>query len=111
MPIFTDEDDVALEEQATSESIVSVQTQHDFRTNKDMDLSIVSNKDQKLEYMLSNIKGYKWTVDYFLNIATINDKISSPDLTIPNTVQKYNRIDKLELLVQTPIHLKLFSLY
>lgn len=104
MPIFTDEDDVALEEQATGDSLVSVQTQHDFRTNTDMDVSIVSNKDQKLEYMLSNIKGYKWSVDYFLNIATINDKKTAPDTTIPNTVQKYNRIDKLELLVQTPIN-------
>lgn len=103
MPIFTDSDDEALEEQNTGTGIIHVQTQHDFRTNKDMDISVVTNKDQKLEYMLANIKGYKWTVDYFLNIASMADNTSAPDTSLPNTVQKYNRIDRLELLVQTPI--------
>ena len=103
MPIFQDEDDETLEAQTTGTGLVYVQTQHDFRTNEDMNISLVTNKDQKLEYMLSNLKGSKWSVDYFLNIATMNDNLQPPDVNISPTVQKYNRIDKLELLVQTAI--------
>lgn len=103
MGIYRDDDDELLEDNSGNPSVPNIQTTHNFKTNAEMDLSIVNNRDQLLENMVGNIKGMIWTVDYFLQIVGINDETSVPDKNKPNTIQKYNRINKLELYVQTPI--------
>lgn len=103
MAIYRDDDDELLDSNSGNPSVPSIQTTHNFKTNAEMGLSIINNRDVILENMVGNIKGFIWSVDYFLQIATINDSISVPDINIPPTVQKYNRINKLELNVQTPI--------
>lgn len=74
-----------------------------LRTQEELKTSILYNKEHDLKTIIRYPKGSKWEVNYFLQIRDINDTLSPPDINLPPTVQKYNRINKLILYIQTPI--------
>lgn len=74
-----------------------------FRNQDDMKTSTLFNKETKLDTIIKHIRGAKWEVDYFLQIRDINDEVQELDVNLAPTIQKYNRINKLLITVQTPI--------
>jgi len=86
---------------AESEAVV---TKKVFRTTEELKTSTLFNKDKQLDTIIQYIKGMKWSVDYFLQIRDLNDTINPPDLNIPVSAQKYNRINKLIITLQTAIN-------
>lgn len=75
-----------------------------FRTQDELKTSILFDKEKPLNEITHFIRGMKWTVDYFLQIRDVNDTINKPDVNIPVGVQKYNRINKLEIILQSAIN-------
>lgn len=80
-----------------------VQEQPTYVSKEELKTSTLFNKDNSLDRILPYIRGNRWQVDYFLQLRDINDTLTPPDVNIPVSVQKYHRINKLELVVQTPI--------
>lgn len=74
-----------------------------FRTHEDNQMSILLNKNVPLETIMKYPRGMKWEVDYFLQIRDINDEVGQPDINLSPTIQKYNRINKLILVLQSAI--------
>lgn len=74
-----------------------------FRTQQEMKTSTLFNRDRDLDDILQYVSGMDWTVDYFLQIRDINDTVGNPDINVPATQQKYNRINKLIIKLQSPI--------
>lgn len=80
-----------------------IKEQSTYVSQEELKTSTLFNKDNALDRILPNIKGSRWQVDYFLQLRDINDTISPPDVNVPPSVQKYHRINKLELIVQSSI--------
>ena len=74
-----------------------------FVTQEQLQTSTIFNKDQSLDTIIQYIRGSKWGVSYFLQIKGINETIQLPDINVPVTVQKYHRINNLDLILQTAI--------
>lgn len=75
-----------------------------FRTHEDNKMSMLLHKNVPLEYIVKYPRGMKWEVDYFLQIRDINDEINEPDVNLSPTIQKYNRINKLIMVLQGGIN-------
>lgn len=74
-----------------------------FKTSDDTKTSMLFNKEVPIENIIKYPRGMKWTVDYFNQIRSINDDINNPDINISPTIQKYKRINKLVLVLQSAI--------
>jgi len=74
-----------------------------YRTTEEIKTSTLFDKDKSLDSIIQFVSGMDWTVDYFLQIRDINDTVQPPDVNVPATQQKYNRINKLILKLQSPI--------
>lgn len=74
-----------------------------FRTNEELKTSTLFSKDHSLDSIIRYIKGMKWSVDYFLQLRNLNDQLNLPDIKLPATIQKYHRISKLQLTLQSGI--------
>lgn len=74
-----------------------------YRTTTEMKTSTLFNKDKDLDSIIQYVSGMDWTVDYFLQIRDINDTVQPPDINVPATQLKYNRIKNLILKLQSPI--------
>lgn len=74
-----------------------------YRNNQEMGTSTLFAKDHQLDHIVRYIKGMKWTVDYFLQLRGPNDELSQLDLNLPATTQKYHRINKLIITLQSAI--------
>lgn len=74
-----------------------------YRTTDELGTSTLFSKDHKLDNIVQYIKGMKWTVDYFLQLRNVNDELTPLDINSPATVQKYNRISKLIIILQSGI--------
>lgn len=74
-----------------------------YRTQEEMKTSTLFHKEVPLRNIIQYIKGMKWTVDYFKQVLDINDSSSAPDFNVPATTQKYHRINKLILTIQSSI--------
>lgn len=85
------------------ENAEDVQDQSTYVTKEELKTSTLYNKDNSLERIMQNLKGNKWSVDYFLQIRDINDSIPAPDINVPISLQKYHRVNNLVLIVQSPI--------
>jgi len=66
-------------------------------TDADFKTSTLFNKDHELDTIVRFISGSKWEVDYFMQLRDVNDSLSMPDVNIPATLLKYNRINNLIL--------------
>lgn len=95
MPILDIDDDYKDVEQKQEARV--------FRTQEEMKTSTIFHKERQLNDIIQFIRGMKWTVDYFLQIKDINEELNLPDPNLPPTTQKYHRIDKLMLTVQSAI--------
>lgn len=72
-------------------------------TTEKMKTSTLYQKEKPIENIIQYPKGMKWEVSYFLQIRDMNDTISPPDVNVSSTVQKYYRINKLIVNLQSPI--------
>lgn len=85
------------------EEVEDVQEQPVYVSKEELKTSTLYNKDNSLDRILPFIRGNRWQVDYFLQLRDMNDTIAQPDINVPVSMQKYHRIDKLELVVQNAI--------
>lgn len=95
MPILDIEDDYKTVEEKQETRV--------FRTQEEMKTSTLFHKEKPLQDIISFIRGMKWSVDYFLQIKDINEEFNLPDPNLPPTTQKYHRINKLVMHVQSAI--------
>lgn len=98
MAIFREDDDSVIDNTST------VQTSHSFVTREELKTSLVFNKEEPIETIANYINGMSWSVDYFLQIKNINDVANKPDVNKSAAIQKYNRINNLELILQSAIN-------
>jgi len=78
-------------------------TDHLYRSTAETSTSTIFNKDQDITTIAQYVSGQKWTVDYFLQVRGLNEAPIAPDINVPATRLKYNRINKLILYLQTAI--------
>jgi len=74
---------------------------HKFRTQQELKTSTVFDKELPSNLIKYQVDGMRWSIDYFNQIVNINTQPMAPDVNIPNTTLKYNRIDKLDIYVDT----------
>ena len=75
-------------------------TLHDYVPKEEVKAGSIFNKDTDITNIVQYVEGSNWEVDYFIQVRDINDEPLMPDVNVPNTVLKYNRINKLILVVQ-----------
>jgi hypothetical protein len=108
MPILKDSD-TPITESGVPVNTPNVNGEKPFLTNEDLKTSTIFNKERNLDSIVQYVKGMKWTVNYFLQIKNINDPVRPPDISLPVTVQKYHRIDKLVLVLQDAVNQEDFN--
>jgi len=74
---------------------------HAFRTQEELKTSTIFDKELDIAKVQYQVSGLKWTVDYFNQILGVNSQPLAPDINIPETTLKYNRIDKLDIFVDS----------
>jgi len=78
---------------------VPVVDNHSFKTQQELKTSTVFNNELSVEKIKYQVDGMRWTVDFFNQILNVNTQPIAPDVNIPETTLKYNRIDKLDIYV------------
>lgn len=81
----------------------NVKTDYLFKSNAELKTSTLFNKDHDLDTIVNYVAGEKWTVDFFTQIKGVNEEPILPDINVPVSRLKYNRINKLIINIQTPI--------
>lgn len=75
-----------------------------FYTPEQMGMSVLFNNITPVETITKYIKGYKWEVDYYLQIRDMYDTIEKLDTNVTSSIQKYYKINKLIIRLQQPIN-------
>jgi len=78
-------------------------TDHVYRNTSETATSTIFNKDQDITTIEQYVSGQKWSVDYFVQVRDLNEAPLLPDINVPATRLKYNRINKLILHLQTAL--------
>lgn len=97
MPIL----DLNDENKTPTEQIVLPEDGRVLYTDTDLKTSTLFNKDHDIETIVRYISGSKWEVSYFLQLIDVNDQLHIPDVNVPNTLLKYNRINNLILYLES----------
>lgn len=74
-----------------------------YITQEELGTSTLFSKDHSLDHISQYISGMKWSVTYFLQLRNMNDELVQLDPRIAATIQKYHRINKLEIYLQNGI--------
>lgn len=74
-----------------------------YVSQEELSTSTLFSKDHSLDHISQYISGMKWTVTYFLQLRNMNDELVQLDPRIAATIQKYHRINKLEIYLQNGI--------
>lgn len=74
-----------------------------YVSQEELGTSTLFSKDHSLDHISQYISGMKWTVTYFLQLRNMNDELVQLDPRIAATIQKYHRINKLEIYLQNGI--------
>ena len=74
-----------------------------YRTQEEMKTSTIFHKEKPLDTIIQYIRGMKWEIDYFLQVKDVNDTLALPDVNTPATIQKYHRVNKLVMTLQSAI--------
>ena len=74
-----------------------------FKHHDEMGLSVINNKETKLDDIVQYIGGYKWKGTYYNNLASPNDKTVTHSPLIEKTVQKYNKIENIVIFLESTI--------
>lgn len=74
---------------------------HAFKTQAELKTSTLFDKELSVDKIRFQVDGIRWTIDYFNQILGINSQPMAPDVNIPNTTLNYNRIDKLDIYVDS----------
>ena len=74
---------------------------HKFRTQQELKTSTIFDNELAVTKIKHQVDGMRWTIDYFNQILNINTQPMSPDINIPSTTLKYNRIDHLDMYVNS----------
>lgn len=79
-------------------------TLHNYVPKEEVKAGSIFNKDTDITDIIQYVEGSKWEVDYFIQIRDVNDEPILPDVNVSNTVLKYNRINRLLLVVQDELN-------
>jgi len=72
-----------------------------YRTQAELKTSTLFNKELAVTNIAQQVSGMRWSVDYFNQIVGVNGQTKMPDINIPETSLSYNRIDKLDVYVDS----------
>ena len=73
----------------------------DYRTQAELKTSTIFNKELSVSKIAHQVSGMPWTIDYFNQILNVNSQPLAPDINIPETTLKYNRIEKLDIYLDS----------
>lgn len=82
----------------------NTETERVFRSQEELKTSLLFSGDRDLYSITQQVKGMKWTVDYFMQLRDVNDPAQDPDINLTPTMQKYHRINNLILFLQSAIN-------
>lgn len=74
---------------------------HAFKTQQELKTSSLFEDELKASDIKYQVDGIPWTIGYFNQILNPNTQAMAPDINIPSTTLKYNRIDKLDIYVDS----------
>ena len=72
-----------------------------YKTQADLKTSTLFDKELPVTKITHQVSGMSWTVDYFNQIVGVNTQPLAPDINIPETRQSYNRVNKLDIYVDS----------
>jgi len=78
-----------------------VPLEHKFRSQEELQTSVVFNDDLDISLIKNKVDGLPWTVDYFNQILSVNSEQLMPDVNTSESILKYNRIDKLDIMLES----------
>lgn len=80
-----------------------VEENPNFKHHDEMGLSVLNNKETKLDDIIQYIGGYKWKGTYYNNLSGPNDKTVTHSPLIEKTIQKYNKIENIVIFLESTI--------
>lgn len=81
-------------------AVVPTPDNHEFHTQAELQTSTLFNNELDVSAIKFQVDGMPWTIDYFNQILGPGQPPLAPDINIPETTLKYNRIDKLDLYIE-----------
>lgn len=66
-------------------------------------LSTYNNKEKNLDKIIRYIPGQRWSVNYYNNVASVNDQVSRASTYASKSLQKYNKIENLTLYLESTL--------
>ena len=75
----------------------------EYKTAEELNLSTHFETDKTIDEITNNVGGYSWEVDFYNQLITANDASSALDLNLTTAVQRYRKIESLEIKLQSPI--------
>lgn len=74
------------------------------KTSEQLETTVITASDVTQTAITNNISGYKWEVDYYNQILGNGDEPKRPDVTVNITLQSYKKIEKLEMILSSPLN-------
>ncbi len=75
----------------------------EYKTAEELNLSSHYETDKTIDEITNNVGGYSWDVDFYNQLVTSNDVSTALDVNLSPAVQRYRKIDSLEIKLQSPI--------
>ena len=72
-------------------------------TKQTMETSVVFNKDTTIDKIVQYMDGGKWSVEYFWLMKTQPEVENIPDISAPDNLSEYTKINNLVLFLDEPI--------
>lgn len=68
-----------------------------------LDSNVINTKDRQQDMIASNISGMAWSIDYYNQVLSINQEPTSLDVNTTPSIQKYSKIENLEIYLNDSI--------
>jgi len=72
-----------------------------FRSHVELGTAELFNTEIPVDTIRYQVDGMPWTIEYFSQILGINQEPIMPDINVPETTLSYNRIEKLDIYVDS----------
>jgi len=71
--------------------------------SQENDSAVVDTDRQRLDNLLTHVEGMSWVVTYYQQVLGQHDHTLAQEVTLDPTQQQYNKVEHLELKVQSPL--------
>ena len=75
----------------------------EYKTAEELNLSTHFETDKTIDEITNNVGGYSWEVDFYNQLITSADASTTLDTNVTQAIQRYRKIDSLEIKLTSPI--------